>query len=82
MKKALKSVPHQQTFAYRQTMRLGAAIADQLPKMMSATECARRIGVNTHMLRRIECQALAKVALNLRQVMLRDGIDLPLIYDP
>jgi len=56
---------HQKTFGFKQRMRIGAAIADQLPKLMGAQECAKVIGISPQMLRRIECEALFKVRMRM-----------------
>jgi hypothetical protein len=56
---------YQKTFGFKQRMRIGAALADQLPKRMGARECAKLIGVSTQMLRRIECEALFKVRMRM-----------------
>lgn len=72
-------VPHQKTFGFRQQLKLGQAIANQMPKMMPARECARIMGLSETMLRRIECQALAKVALRVQEAMFLDGIEMPIV---
>lgn len=61
----------QKTFAFREQMRIGAQIANQLPKLHSAREVARTLKISTTMLRRLECQALFKISQKLREYQLQ-----------
>jgi hypothetical protein len=56
----------QKTVAFKAQMKIGAALADQLPKLMGLQEAADKMGMSYQMLRRIECQALYKVATRMR----------------
>ena len=58
----------QKTEGFRTKMRVGAAIANQMPTLMSPTDCAKIMGISTQMLRRIECLALAKVSARLQEI--------------
>lgn len=53
------------TFGFRQKMRIGAQIANQLPKLCTARAAAKQLGISTTALRRAECLALYKVAMRL-----------------
>jgi hypothetical protein len=46
-------------------MRTGAAIANQLTPLKSATQVGKELGISDTMVRRIECQALYKIATRL-----------------
>jgi DNA-directed RNA polymerase sigma subunit (sigma70/sigma32) len=48
-------------FGVKQKMKLGAEIADRLPKHMSLAQVAKATGLSTTAIRNIECRALAKV---------------------
>jgi DNA-directed RNA polymerase sigma subunit (sigma70/sigma32) len=61
----------QKTFAFREQMRIGAAIANQLPKRMGLKETAKKMGMSDTMIRRIECQALFKVQQRLSAMRLQ-----------
>ena len=61
----------QKTFAFREEMRIGAELANRLPKLRGATEVAKIIGISPQMLRRIECRALFKVQKRLREMHLQ-----------
>ena len=63
--KTKKKTNSQKTEGFRNQMRIGARIADELPQQMGATECAKIFGISTTMLRRIECLALFKVQARL-----------------
>ena len=63
----------QKTYKFRERMQRGAAIADQLPKLMGAKECADKLGISDTMLRRIECQALAKIEEKMREIFAAKG---------
>jgi len=51
----------QKTFAFREQMRIGAAIANQLPKKTEMKDAIKILGLSGTMIRRIECQALFKI---------------------
>jgi hypothetical protein len=53
------------TPGFRDKMRIGAALANKLTPLMTPTECARKIGISTTMLRRVECLALFKIQARL-----------------
>jgi len=58
----------QKTAAFKQQMQIGAAIADQLPKLKGLTEVGKAFGISDTMVRRIECQALYKVQLRMKEI--------------
>jgi DNA-directed RNA polymerase sigma subunit (sigma70/sigma32) len=55
------------SFVFKEQMRIGASIADQLPKLATARDVAKQLGISTTMLRRIECQALFKVSQRMHE---------------
>lgn len=59
----------QKTPGFRNQMRVGAAIANQLPQLQSTRDVAKALGLSHQMVRRIECQALYK--LQTRMLALR-----------
>lgn len=61
----------QKSFAFREEMRIGAAIADQLPKLTGLTETAKQMGMSYQMVRRIECRALFKIQKRLQELRLQ-----------
>ncbi len=61
----------QKTFAFREEMRIGAAIADQLPKKLSLDEVAKIEGISYQMVRRIECRAFFKIQKRMRELQLQ-----------
>ena len=64
-----KCVPVQQSFGFRQQMRIGAQIANALPKLMELKQCANALGLSETMVRRVECQALFKIQQRLKEMM-------------
>lgn len=56
----------QNTVAFKMQMKIGAALADKLPKLMGLQEAADKMGMSYQMLRRIECQALYKIATRMK----------------
>ena len=62
---------YQKSPGFRDRLRIGAAIAIQLPQLMGAKECAKHFGISTQMLRRIECEALFKVGARLTEILKR-----------
>ena len=56
---------YQKTPGFRDRMKIGAAIADQLPTLARAKDVAAHFGISTQMLRRIECLALWKIQARL-----------------
>ena len=70
----------QKTFAFREQMRIGAQIADKLPKIRPATEVAKTLGISTTMLRRLECRALFKVSQRLHAMRLQTMLEHDLEY--
>lgn len=55
------------SFVFKEQMRIGASIADQLPKLATARDVAKQLGISTTMLRRIECQVLFKVSQRMHE---------------
>lgn len=53
---------------HNERIRIGAALADQLPKAMSAKEAAAKLGISTQALRIQECLALYKLQKRLREI--------------
>lgn len=65
----------QKTQGFKNQMRVGAAIADQLPQLLSVQDTATALGLSATMVRRIECQALYKLRTRMvavRQELLND----------
>lgn len=58
----------QNTFAFKERMRVGRAIADQLTPVRSVASVAAEMGLSTIMVRRIECLALHKIAVKMKQL--------------
>lgn len=56
-----KAVPVQQSFAFKEQMRVGSLIAAALPQKMSQSQVARELGLSQQMVSRIERQALFKL---------------------
>lgn len=54
------------SFAIREQMHIGAALADALPKMMGLKDTAKKLGISETLVRRIECQALFKISRALK----------------
>jgi DNA-directed RNA polymerase sigma subunit (sigma70/sigma32) len=71
-KKKIAHVPHQKSFGFREQMKIGARIADALPKTMGLKECADALGLSDTMVRRIECQALFKIQKRMKEMMLNE----------
>jgi DNA-directed RNA polymerase sigma subunit (sigma70/sigma32) len=57
----------QQTYAFKERMRVGREIADQLDPVMTVEEVAERTGLSKVMVRRIECLALYKLSVRMKQ---------------
>jgi hypothetical protein len=55
--------------AWKQEVAAGAVIANQLPKLMEAKECAKQLGISPQALRVIECRTLYKVACRLKELL-------------
>ncbi len=66
----------QKTPAFRERQHIGARIANQLPKLMTARECAKRLGISTQRLRLLECEALWKVQARLIEYLREHDITL------
>lgn len=58
----------QKTFAFKERMRVGREIAAQLDPVMSVEEVAQRMGLSKVMVRRIECLALHKISVRIKQL--------------
>jgi hypothetical protein len=58
----------QKTHGFKEQMRIGQQIADQLDVIMPLSEAADTLGVSRTYLRRLECRALYKIAMRLRQL--------------
>ncbi len=54
--------------ALRERIRIGAALANQLPVKMGANECAALLGISPQALRVQECLALYKVRMRLLEL--------------
>lgn len=61
-------VHSQSTHAFKEQMRIGAGIANCLPKIMPANVVAKMEGISETMLRQIECRALYKVRCRLLEI--------------
>lgn len=55
-------------------MRIGAQIANQLPKLMGAKEVAKQLGISETAVRKIECRALFKIQQQLREFCINERI--------
>lgn len=65
----------QKTFAFKERMRVGRAIADQLDPVMSVEEVAEKMNLSKVMVRRIECLALHKIAVKMKQLRAVGGLE-------
>lgn len=62
----LPKVDTQKTEGFRAKMKLGRAIANQLDSVMSGDDVAAHLGISPQAVRKIECLALAKIALRMQ----------------
>lgn len=58
----------QKTFAFKERLRIGREIAAQLDPVMSVGEVAKQMGLSKVMVRRIECLALHKISVRMKQI--------------
>lgn len=65
---------NKRSFAWKQSIREGAALANQLPIRMGLKDTAKAMGLSQTMVRRIECQALAKVAHRLKELLAQEEL--------
>lgn len=61
-------IPSMKTHGFREQMRIGAAIAGQLDIVMPLGEAAKRLEMSETYVRRIECRALYKIAIRMKQL--------------
>jgi hypothetical protein len=59
----------------RQMYQLGAAIRDVLPKYCSLNDAAQELGVTRQAASRIECRALAKMFLKVREAKAKGDLE-------
>jgi hypothetical protein len=71
VKRALPTarIPTQKTFSFREQMRAGAAIADQLPKAMTLKQVSEATGLSRTYIRNVECLALYKLQKRMKELM-------------
>ncbi len=67
----MSTTKHKRSFAIREEMRIGAEIANQLPKLTGLEETAKIMGISHQMVRRIECRAFYKMQKRLREIRLQ-----------
>jgi hypothetical protein len=59
-------IDSRKSHGFREQMRIGAALANNLTVVTPLSEAAAKIGISKTMIRRIECRALYKVACALK----------------
>src|SRR5262245_21296624 len=69
-------VDSKSTFAFKERLRIGAEIAKQLDPLMTREQVAQELGISEPMVRRIECLALYKISVRMKEI--RAGEDEPL----
>ena len=65
----IKSLPNQQTYAFKDAMRIGGAIAAVLPQKMTQQQVAEKLRITQQMVSRIERLALCKLQKRLRDLL-------------
>lgn len=62
------------TPGFKEQMRIGSEIAEQLDEVKSRADVAAELGISRESVRIIECRALAKIALRMKQLALKDRL--------
>jgi DNA-directed RNA polymerase sigma subunit (sigma70/sigma32) len=63
--------PDKASFAIKQRITFGAEISAKLPKKMTLQECGAKLGISYQAVRKAECLALAKVAAQLQEALIK-----------
>lgn len=66
----------EKTFAYRQQIALGRALAKQLKPVMTLQQCADKLGTSYQYVQKMEALALGKVATAMKEFVALEQIEL------
>jgi len=66
----------EKTFAYKQQIALGRALAKQLQPVMTLQQCADKLGTSYQYVQKMEAVALGKVATALKEFAALERLEL------